>query len=225
MHAIGLDIAKGMTFIDGLYWDADPETRAWSKRFYARRGVMPTMAHAGVYSAVKHYLGAVHETGTDDAHIVAAKMRELPVNDFFAKGGRIRADGRLVHDMYLVQVKQPAQSSNPGTATRSSLRSIIRRSGRLRKVSARSLRASEGRKLMATTAIVPLETGLNAGAPVEPSSGAVPESTGIDICEHRRSPKHQIHHHNGIRFHSAAWERARSCSVQKSPSRCAGPQR
>jgi branched-chain amino acid transport system substrate-binding protein len=113
VHAIGLDIAKGMTFIDGFYWDADPETRAWSKRFYARRGVMPTMAHAGVYSAVKHYLGAVQETGTDDAHIVAAKMRELPVNDFFAKGGRIRADGRLVHDMYLVQVKQPAQSRQP----------------------------------------------------------------------------------------------------------------
>ena len=113
VHTIGLDIAKGMTFIDGFYWDADPETRAWSKRFYARRGVMPTMSHAGVYSAVKHYLGAVQETGTDDAHIVAAKMRELPVNDFFAKGGRIRADGRLVHDMYLVQVKQPAQSRQP----------------------------------------------------------------------------------------------------------------
>jgi len=113
VHTIGLDIAKGMTFIDGFYWDADPETRAWSKRFYARRGVMPTMSHAGVYSAVKHYLGAVQETGTDDAHIVAAKMRELPVDDFFAKGGRIRADGRLVHDMYLVQVKQPAQSRQP----------------------------------------------------------------------------------------------------------------
>jgi branched-chain amino acid transport system substrate-binding protein len=113
VHTIGLDIAKGMTFIDGFYWDADPETRAWSKRFYARRGVMPTMSHAGVYSAVKHYLGAVQETGTDDAHIVAAKMRELPVNDFFAKGGRIRADGRLLHDMYLVQVKQPAQSRQP----------------------------------------------------------------------------------------------------------------
>jgi branched-chain amino acid transport system substrate-binding protein len=113
VHAIGLDIAKGMTFIDGFYWDADSDTRAWSKRFYARRGVMPTMSHAGVYSAVKHYLEAVQETGTDDAHIVAAKMRELPVNDFFAKGGRIRVDGQLVHDMYLVQVKQPAQSRQP----------------------------------------------------------------------------------------------------------------
>ena len=113
VHTIGLDVAKGMTFIDGFYWNADPDTRAWSKRFYARRGVMPTMSHAGVYSAVTHYLRAVQLAGTDDARIVAAKMRELPVEDFFAKGGRIRADGRLVHDMYLVQVKQPAQSRQP----------------------------------------------------------------------------------------------------------------
>jgi len=113
VHTIGLDIAKGMTFIDGFYWNADPETRAWSKRFLARRGVMPTMSHAGVYSAVKHYLRAVQATGTDDAFTVAAKMRDTPVDDFFAKGGRVRADGRLVHDMYLVQVKQPAQSRQP----------------------------------------------------------------------------------------------------------------
>ena len=113
VHAIGLDIAKGMTFIDGFYWNADPETRAWSKRFFARRGVMPTMSHAGVYSAVTHYLKAVQAAGTDDALAVAAAMRDAPVGDFFAKGGRIRADGRLVHDMYLVQVKQPAQSRQP----------------------------------------------------------------------------------------------------------------
>jgi branched-chain amino acid transport system substrate-binding protein len=113
VHTIGLDVAKGMTFIDGFYWNADAETRAWSKRFYARRGVMPTMSHAGVYSAVKHYLRAVKEAGTDTAQTVAAKMRELSVDDFFAKGGRIRADGRLVHEMYLVQVKQPAQSRQP----------------------------------------------------------------------------------------------------------------
>jgi branched-chain amino acid transport system substrate-binding protein len=110
VHDIGLDIAKGMTFIDGFYWNADPESRAWSKRFFARRGFMPTMSHAGVYSAVRHYLRAVQAAGTDDALAVAAKMRELPVDDFFAKGGRVRADGRMVHDMYLVQVKQPAQS-------------------------------------------------------------------------------------------------------------------
>jgi branched-chain amino acid transport system substrate-binding protein len=113
VHTIGLDVAKGMTFIDGFYWNADSESRAWSKRFFARRGVMPTMSHAGVYSAVTHYLRAVQAAGTDDALAVAAKMRERPVDDFFAKGGRIRADGRLVHDMYLVQVKQPAQSRQP----------------------------------------------------------------------------------------------------------------
>jgi branched-chain amino acid transport system substrate-binding protein len=113
IHTLGLDIAKGMTFIDGFYWNADPDSRAWSKRFFARVGVMPTMTHAGVYSAVRHYLRAVKAAGTDDAAIVAAKMRELPVDDFFAKGGRIRADGRLVHDLYLVQVKQPAQSRQP----------------------------------------------------------------------------------------------------------------
>lgn len=113
VHTIGLDITRGMTFVDGFYWNADPETRAWSKLFFAPRGVMPTMSHAGVYSAVKHYLRAVQAAGTDDALAVSAKMRDMPVDDFFAKGGRIRADGRLVHDMYLVQVKQPAQSRQP----------------------------------------------------------------------------------------------------------------
>jgi len=113
VHTLGLDVAKGMTFIDGFYWNADPETRAWSKRFFARRGVMPTMSHAGVYSAVKHYLGAIQAAGTEDAFAVATKMRATPVDDFFAKGGRIRVDGRLAHDMYVVQVKQPAQSRQP----------------------------------------------------------------------------------------------------------------
>jgi branched-chain amino acid transport system substrate-binding protein len=111
--SLGLDIAKGMTFVDGFYWDADNQTREWSKRFHARRGVMPTMTHAGVYSAVRHYLRAVQASGTDNAKVVAAKMRELPVNDFFAKGGELRADGRLVHDMYLVQVKPPEESRQP----------------------------------------------------------------------------------------------------------------
>jgi branched-chain amino acid transport system substrate-binding protein len=113
VHSLGLDIAKGMTFVDGFYWDADNQTREWSKRFHARRGVMPTMTHAGVYSAVRHYLRAVQASGTDNAKVVAAKMRELPVNDFFAKGGELRADGRLVHDMYLVQVKPPEESRQP----------------------------------------------------------------------------------------------------------------
>jgi branched-chain amino acid transport system substrate-binding protein len=113
VHSLGLDVAKGMTFVDGFYWDADNQTREWSKRFHARRGVMPTMAHAGVYSCVRHYLRAVQAAGTDNAKAVAAKMRRLRVDDFFAKGGEVRADGRLVHDMYLVQVKPPEESRQP----------------------------------------------------------------------------------------------------------------
>jgi branched-chain amino acid transport system substrate-binding protein len=110
VHSLGLDLAKGMTFVDGFYWDRDDHTRIWAKGFYARRGNMPTMTHAGVYSAVLHYLQAVQAAGTDDGKLVAAKMRELGVDDVFAKGGVVRADGRMVHDMYLVQVKQPEES-------------------------------------------------------------------------------------------------------------------
>ena len=106
IHALGLDTAKGMVFIDSFYWDRDDETRRWSKRFFDRRGVIPTMAHAGVYSAALHYLRAVQLANTDDGRKVAAKMRELPVEDFFAKKGEVRANGRMAHDMYLVQVKR-----------------------------------------------------------------------------------------------------------------------
>jgi branched-chain amino acid transport system substrate-binding protein len=113
VHTLGLDVAKGMAFIAGFYWDTNHQTRAWSKSFFDRRRVMPTMGHAGVYSSVLHYLNAVRAAGTDDAREVAAKMRELPVNDFFANGGKIRADGRLIHDMYLVEVKAPEESHYP----------------------------------------------------------------------------------------------------------------
>jgi branched-chain amino acid transport system substrate-binding protein len=110
VHTLGLDVAKGMAFIAGFYWDANDLTRSWSKRFFDRRRVMPTMGQAGVYSSVLHYLRAVRAAGTDEAKVVASKMRELPVDDFFAKGGEIRADGRLIHDMYLVEVKAPEES-------------------------------------------------------------------------------------------------------------------
>jgi len=113
VHTLGLDVAKGMTFIDGFYWDADDQKRAWSKQFFDRRKVMPTMTHAGVYSSVLHYLRAVRAAGTDEAKAVASKMRELRVNDFFAKGGEVRADGQLIHDMYLVEVKAPEESRRP----------------------------------------------------------------------------------------------------------------
>jgi branched-chain amino acid transport system substrate-binding protein len=113
VHTLGLDVAKGMAFIAGFYWDTDDQTRAWSKRFFDRRRVMPTMAHAGVYSSVLHYLRAVRAAGTDEGKVVANKMRELPVDDFFAKGGEVRIDGRLIHDMYLVEVKAPEESRYP----------------------------------------------------------------------------------------------------------------
>jgi branched-chain amino acid transport system substrate-binding protein len=113
VHTLGLDVAKGMTFIDGFYWNADEQTRTWSKRFFDRHKVMPTMAHAGVYSSVLHYLRAIRMAGTDEGRVVATKMRELRVDDFFAKGGEVRADGRLVHAMYLVEVKAPEESRQP----------------------------------------------------------------------------------------------------------------
>jgi branched-chain amino acid transport system substrate-binding protein len=113
VDSLGLDIAKGMTFVDGFYWDLNSRTREWAKRFYARRRAMPTMAHAGVYSAGLHYLRAVRASGIDDTKVVANKMRQLPVDDFFGNGGMVRADGRLVHDMYLVEVKAPEESRHP----------------------------------------------------------------------------------------------------------------
>src|SRR5215831_5182282 len=113
VHSLGLDVANGMTFIDGFYWDLNSRTREWSKRFYARHSVMPTMTHAGVYSAVLHYLRAVRACGTDKAEVVANSMRQLHVDDFFAPRGEVRADGQLVHDMYLVEVKPPEDSRYP----------------------------------------------------------------------------------------------------------------
>jgi branched-chain amino acid transport system substrate-binding protein len=113
IHSMGLQTAQGLTFIEGFYWDLNDDTRAWSKRFFERRQAMPTMTHAGVYSAVSHYLKAVKAAGTSDSQAVLAKMREMPVDDFFARGGTIRKDGRMVHDMLLVQVKTPAESKYP----------------------------------------------------------------------------------------------------------------
>jgi branched-chain amino acid transport system substrate-binding protein len=109
-HSIGLQAGQGMILTDGFYWDKDDAARAWSKRFFEKMHHMPTMIHAGVYSEVTHYLQAVRDAGTDEAQAVVAKMRAAPVDDFFAKGGRIRADGRMVHDMYLVEVKSPKES-------------------------------------------------------------------------------------------------------------------
>jgi branched-chain amino acid transport system substrate-binding protein len=113
VHSVGLKAAQGLTFVTAFYWDRDDESRAWSKRFFEVHKRMPTMAQAAVYSAIRHYLGAIEAAGTDEAKAVMAKMREIPVNDFYAKNGKVREDGRMVHDMYFVQVKTPEESTGP----------------------------------------------------------------------------------------------------------------
>jgi branched-chain amino acid transport system substrate-binding protein len=113
VHSMGLQAAQGLKFVTAFYWDRNQETRAWSKRFFERQGRMPTMAQAAVYSAIHHYLSAIAAAGTDEAKAVMAKMREKPVDDFYVRNGRLREDGRLVHDMYFAQVKTPSESKGP----------------------------------------------------------------------------------------------------------------
>lgn len=111
VHALGLPTAQGLQLTNAWYWDMNDETHAFAKRYQQRvGGQMPNMAHAGDYSSTMHYLKAVQAAGSDDPDAVSAKMRELPINDMFAKGGKIREDGRMVHDMYLWEVKKPAES-------------------------------------------------------------------------------------------------------------------
>lgn len=113
IHSLGLEKSQGMHLTEGFYWDFDDKTRAWSKRFFATQKRMPTMIQAGVYSSVLHYLKSIKAAGTDEPQAVVKKMRELPVVDMFARNGVLREDGRMVHDMYLFQVKAPAESSAP----------------------------------------------------------------------------------------------------------------
>ena len=113
VNSVGLKAAQGLTFVTAFYWDRDDESRAWSKRFFELHKRMPTMAQAAIYSAIRHYLRAIEAAGTDEAKAVMAKMREIPVNDFYTKNGRVREDGRMVHDMYSVQVKTPEESTGP----------------------------------------------------------------------------------------------------------------
>ncbi len=113
IHALGLPVTQGMMFTEGFYWNLNNDTREFSRRFFSKMKKMPSMLHAGTYSAVTTYLKAVQATGTDDTATVMKKMHETPINDAFAKGGRIREDGRMTHDMYLVEVKKPAESKEP----------------------------------------------------------------------------------------------------------------
>jgi branched-chain amino acid transport system substrate-binding protein len=113
IDTLGLQTAQGMMLAEPFYWDLNDETRAWSKRFLTRVGQMPNSVQAGLYSSVLHYLKAVQKAGTDATEPVMAAMRALPIDDMFAHNGRIRADGVMVHDMYLFQVKTPAESHYP----------------------------------------------------------------------------------------------------------------
>lgn len=109
VHSVGLKVAQGTQLATAFYWDRTDASRAWSRRFFASVGRMPTMLQAGAYSQAAHYLKAVQAAGSKDAELVMAQMRALPVRDFFAEG-TVRADGRMVHDMYLAQVKAPQES-------------------------------------------------------------------------------------------------------------------
>jgi branched-chain amino acid transport system substrate-binding protein len=113
IDALGLQTAQGMMLAEPFYWDLNDQTRAWSKRFFARVGQMPNSVQAGLYSSVLHYLKAIQQAGTDATDPVMAAMRAMPVDDMFAHNGHIRADGVMVHDMHLFQVKTPAESHYP----------------------------------------------------------------------------------------------------------------
>jgi branched-chain amino acid transport system substrate-binding protein len=113
IHSLGLKATQNMYLTDGWYWDLDDASRAWAKKFQDKVGRKPSMLQAGDYSSVSYYLKAVKETGTDDADTILKWMRGNPVNDFFAQNGRVREDGRMVHDMYLMQVKTPEESKAP----------------------------------------------------------------------------------------------------------------
>lgn len=114
IHSAGLEATQGLYLTTAFYWDYDNATRAFAERFGKRfKGRMPSQVQAGLYSAVTHYLKAMQAAGTDEAHTVIASMKKIPLDDFFARHARIRDDGRVIHDMYLVQVKSPSESKGP----------------------------------------------------------------------------------------------------------------
>jgi branched-chain amino acid transport system substrate-binding protein len=113
IHTLGLNATQGLYLTDGWYWDANAETRAWSKRYFAKMKKEPSMLQAADYSAATNYLNAVKAVGSDDADKVMAHLKKTRINDMFAKNGEIRPDGRMVHDMYLMQVKKPSESKYP----------------------------------------------------------------------------------------------------------------
>ena len=110
IKSLGLNVAQGMQFTSGFYWDRDDASRAFAKKFFAIHKAMPTMDQAGAYSATMNYLKAIKAVGTDDPDAVMAKLKAMDISDFFAVHGKIRVDGRMVHDMYLMEVKKTSES-------------------------------------------------------------------------------------------------------------------
>lgn len=113
VHGLGLEAAQGLTLTEGYYWNLDDQSREFARKFFERTNKMPNMVHAGTYSAVTQYLKAVQKAGTDETEAVAKALHEMPVDDFFARGGTVGANGRMIHDMYLLQVKKPEESKEP----------------------------------------------------------------------------------------------------------------
>jgi len=113
IHSLGLNLTQGMFLTDGWYWDQNADSRAWSKKFFDKIKRMPTMLHAADYSVTYQYLNAVKATGSDDGDKVMEQLKKTKINDMFAKNGVIRPDGRMVHDMYLMEVKKPSESKYP----------------------------------------------------------------------------------------------------------------
>ena len=113
VHSLGLNLTQGMYLTDGWYWDQNDNTRKWSKRYFDKMKKMPSMLQAADYSAATQYLNAVKAAGTDDADKVVAQMKKTKINDVFTSNGVIRPDGRMVYDMYLMEVKKPGESKYP----------------------------------------------------------------------------------------------------------------
>ncbi|MBA4096053.1 MAG: ABC transporter permease [Rhodospirillum sp.] len=110
VHGLGLEAAQGLTLTEGFYWDRDDESRAFAKKYMERTGRMPNMVQAGTYSAVTQYLKAVDKAGTDETEAVSKLLHEMPVDDVFGRGGKVGPNGRMIHDMYLLEVKKPSES-------------------------------------------------------------------------------------------------------------------
>ncbi len=113
VHSLGLQSTQGMTMVEDFYWNLDDETRKWSRRFYQSQKRMPNFVHAATYSSVMTYLKAVKASGTDEATAVMAQMKRSEINDVFTRNGKIRADNKMIHDVYMLEVKKPSESKEP----------------------------------------------------------------------------------------------------------------